>query len=89
MSTGLTSFSDPSQIGALYPFPGVEVLLVVLAFVLWIGWHALQTNAENREYREALEHRARMGREDVPPGDSRAIDTEQLVPKQGPPTGPA
>ena len=40
MSTnGLTSWAvDLKDIGAIYPFQGWEVLLVILGFAFWIGW---------------------------------------------------
>lgn len=52
MSTnGLTSWAvDLNTIGAIYPFQGSEVLLVLLLLVFWIGFHVLQTRIENREY---------------------------------------
>ena len=51
MSTnGLTSWAvDLKDIGAIYPFQGWEVLLVVLGFAFWIGWHIIQTKQENEE----------------------------------------
>lgn len=68
------SFSDWSgnmfDLGPLYPFVGWEVPMVILGFIFWIGWHVLQTRAENRELDEA----ARKLRE----GDSlqRALQAE-------------
>ena len=36
--------------GAVYPGAGsTETLLVIIGIVLWIGWHVLQNNAENKE----------------------------------------
>jgi hypothetical protein len=55
MNTGLDSFSNPEGIGALSPFPGTEVALVIIAAVLWIAWHVAQTKQENREYAKAVE----------------------------------
>jgi hypothetical protein len=51
MSTnGITSWAvDLKDIGAIYPFQGAEVLMVVLAFVFWIGWHVVQLRQENEE----------------------------------------
>ena len=34
--------------GAVYPGVGTEGVLVIIALVLWIGWHVLQNNAENK-----------------------------------------
>ncbi len=65
VSTGLTSFSDPQNIGPLYPFPDKAslVILTVIAFGLWLLWHAAQIRHENRENAEAVELWARVGLE--------------------------
>jgi hypothetical protein len=51
MSTnGLTSWAvDLKDVGAIYPFQGTEVALVILGFVFWIGWHVIQIRQENAE----------------------------------------
>jgi len=59
--TGLDSFTDPADITVLYPFPGWEVLLVVLALGLLLGWHIVQMRDENKEYDEALDLYRRVG----------------------------
>lgn len=61
MSTGLDSFSDPADIGVMYPFPGAEVLFVVVAVALWILWHIYQIRQENREYDEAVAYYEETG----------------------------
>ena len=33
--------------GAIYPGVGTEGILVLIGFVLWIGWHVLQAMQEN------------------------------------------
>ena len=33
--------------GAIYPGVGSEGILVLIGFVLWIGWHVLQSMQEN------------------------------------------
>ena len=35
--------------GAIYPGVGSEGILVLIAFVLWIGWHVLQTMQESNK----------------------------------------
>lgn len=52
MSTnGLTSWAvDLNDVGAIYPFQGTEVLLTLLLLVFWVGFHVMQTRAENREF---------------------------------------
>ena len=51
MSTnGITSWAvDLKDIGSIYPFQGWEVLLVILGFAFWIGWHIIQTRLESAE----------------------------------------
>jgi hypothetical protein len=51
MSTnGMTSWAvDLKDVGAIYPFQGSEVLLVIIGLVFWIGWHIIQTRQENAE----------------------------------------
>ncbi len=57
MSTnGMTSWAvDLANIGAIYPFQGLEVLLVIVGFVFWIGWHILQTRQESAEFAKDLD----------------------------------
>ena len=35
--------------GAIYPGVGSEGILVIIALVIWIGWHVLQNNAESSQ----------------------------------------
>jgi hypothetical protein len=51
MSTnGLTSWAvDLKDIGAIYPFQGWEVVMVILGLAFWIGWHILQNRQESAE----------------------------------------
>ena len=51
MSTnGMTSWAvDLKDVGAIYPFQGAEVLLVIIAFAFWIGWHIYQLRQESAE----------------------------------------
>ena len=51
MSTnGMESWAvDLSTVGAIYPFQGSEVLLVIIGLVFWIGWHIIQTRQETAE----------------------------------------
>lgn len=54
MSTGSIENWDGNivDIGPIYPFVGSEFLMVILAFVIWIGWHIIQIKAENKRYEE-------------------------------------
>lgn len=60
-STGLDSFSNPSEIGPLYPFVGAEWFFVLLAVVLWLLWHVLQIRLENRDNERAVQTYERIG----------------------------
>lgn len=61
--TGIDSFTDPGNLGALYPFQGFEILLVAVGVVLWLAWHVVQVRKENREYKDALRLYRRVGME--------------------------
>ena len=56
MSTnGLTSWAvDLKDIGAIYPFQGSEVLLVILGLAFWVGWHIVQPRQEISEIESDL-----------------------------------
>ena len=51
MSTnGMESWAvDLKDLGAIYPFQGSEVLMVIVGLVFWIGWHVIQIRQENAE----------------------------------------
>jgi hypothetical protein len=51
MSTnGMESWAvDLKDVGAIYPFQGAEVVMVIIGLVFWIGWHILQIRQENAE----------------------------------------
>lgn len=53
MSTGLETWNmNLLEIGPLYPFAGIEMLLALVGIVSWIIWHVMQIKAENRVYEE-------------------------------------
>ncbi len=64
-STGLSTFSNPSAIGPMYPGVGVEWLLVLLIFVVWVIWHVIQLRTEGRDLKKEAEHFRRVGIEKV------------------------
>jgi len=43
--------------GAVYPGVGTEGLLVLIAFVIWIGWHVMQTQQESEELAKLAKRR--------------------------------
>lgn len=53
MSTGIETWNQSMlEIGAMYPFPGTEVLWTVIGLATWIGWHVIQFKGENKVYAE-------------------------------------
>ncbi len=61
MSTNVESWADVASLGAIYPFPGIEWALVIVAVVVWVGWHCWQIKSENDEYDTALRRYNEMG----------------------------
>jgi hypothetical protein len=55
MSTnGMESWAvDLKDIGAIYPFQGTEVILVILGVIFWIGFHVMQAKVEASELADA------------------------------------
>ena len=51
MSTnGMTSWAvDLKDVGAIYPFQGSEVLMVIIGVAFWIIWHIMQMRMEAAE----------------------------------------
>ena len=43
--------------GAVYPGVGTEGVLVIIALILWVGWHVLQNNAEDKHMKELARKR--------------------------------
>ncbi len=46
---------DLADVTLIYPWVGTEVLMVLVAVVLWIGWHVWQCKLENNTYKEEIE----------------------------------
>jgi hypothetical protein len=40
---------DLANVGAVYPWIGYELIMVLVAVALWILWHVLQLRHENEE----------------------------------------
>jgi hypothetical protein len=78
-STGLDSFTNPAEIGAMYPGPGWEEVMLAVAVVLWVLWHIIQATTEEREYREAVKLYREVGMERAMHHASGVIATEEEV----------
>ena len=61
MSTNVESWGDIANLGAIYPFPGIEGILVIVGVLVWIIWHIWQIRSENDEYDRALTHYREVG----------------------------
>lgn len=50
----MTSWAvDFNDVGAIYPFQGTEVLMVIIGVAFWIGWHVVQMRMEAAEVDKA------------------------------------
>ena len=45
---------DLANVGAVYPWQGLEMIMVIVAVVAWIGWHVVQFRQENADYAEDI-----------------------------------
>ena len=77
LSTGLSSFSNPTTIGPMYPGVGVEWVLVILIFLAWLAWHVYQLRTEGRELKKQAEHFRKIGLDKVLSGGDTHRDTMQ------------
>lgn len=55
MSTGVESFANLDQLGAIYPMVGTEGLLTIIGLALWIIWHIWQLCIEKSEHEKDIE----------------------------------
>ena len=46
-TTGISSWAvDLAEVGAVYPFQGMEVIMVIIGVVFWIWWHIVTFRME-------------------------------------------
>ena len=45
---------DMAKVGAIYPWQGVEVIMVIAGIGLWLWWHVVQLRNENAEFEADL-----------------------------------
>ena len=45
---------DLKDVGAVYPWVGWELIMVLVAIALWILWHIIQINQENADYADDI-----------------------------------
>lgn len=78
-STGLDTFSNPADIGAMYPGVGTETAMLGILVFLWVAWHIYQARQEETEYREALKLYREVGMERAMHHATGIIATEDEV----------
>jgi len=78
-STGLDTFANPADIGAMYPGVGAETAMLGILVALWVGWHFFQIHQEESEYREAVKLYRDVGMERAMHHATGAIATEDEV----------
>jgi hypothetical protein len=45
---------DLANVGPVYPWIGLELIMVLVAVALWILWHIVQIRQENAEFEEDI-----------------------------------
>ncbi|MGH1538707.1 MAG: hypothetical protein ACRBDX_11795 [Gammaproteobacteria bacterium] len=55
MSTGVESFINIDELGAIYPMVGSEWLLVIIAVVFFVGCFIWRIATEKNEHQEVIE----------------------------------
>jgi len=45
---------DLANVGAVYPWLGYEVIMVVIAIIAWLIWHFAQIRGEENEFAEDI-----------------------------------
>lgn len=54
-TTGITTWAvDLADIGAIYPFQGLETFLWIVGVAAWIGWHVWSIRWERAYQREKI-----------------------------------
>jgi len=62
MATGMVdNWLNIDTFGAIYPFPGSEMLLAILGIAFWIIWHFWQIRKENAEFKADIDNINRQG----------------------------
>ena len=57
VSNWIDHLSAKEVAGAVYPGVGTEGVLVLIAFVIWIGWHVITAKQEEEELKKLAKRR--------------------------------
>jgi len=47
---------DLANVGPVYPWQGLELIMVIVGVVFWIYWHVAQIRQENADYADDIAH---------------------------------
>ena len=54
-TTGINSWAvDLAEVGAVYPFQGMEVIMVIIGVVFWIWWHIVTFRMEFARHEQKI-----------------------------------
>ncbi len=71
MATGpVDNWLNLDTFGAIYPFVGTEMMLVIVGFAFWLIWHFIQLKKENEEFAKDIENINKQG------GPGKVLDDE-------------
>ncbi|MCP4472065.1 MAG: hypothetical protein GY815_15550 [Gammaproteobacteria bacterium] len=71
MATGpVDNWLNIDTFGAIYPFVGTEMMLVIVGFAFWLIWHFIQLKKENAEFAKDIENINKQG------GPGKVLDDE-------------
>jgi hypothetical protein len=45
---------DLADVGAVYPFQGFELPMVIAGVIFWLGWHITQARRETKHMEEVM-----------------------------------
>ncbi len=71
MATGpVDNWLNLDTFGAIYPFVGTEMMLVIVGYAFWLIWHFIQLKKENAEFAKDIENINKQG------GPGKVLDDE-------------
>jgi len=71
MATGpVDNWLNIDTFGAIYPFVGSEMMLVIVGYAFWLIWHFVQIRKENEEFAKDIENISKQG------GPGKVLDDE-------------
>ena len=54
-TTGVSSWAvDLAEVGAVYPFQGLEFIMLLIGLIFWIWWHVWSIKAEKARHEDRI-----------------------------------